>query len=171
MTGSFAAAYVTGWESPFTATLAPAQNVMDQPTLWVITRWAMGETEIVLPAIMQSETYSSILPSLLLWLLQKKPPALCLVPADILLPYWGCGHPAALDVSVIPPLQELTVVEAATSLGHALKVAVRRKLTSNLPACRSAGVDFLPIIVETLGGWCPDAIIYSYLVNWSSTWS
>ena len=66
---------VTGWESPFTATLTPAQNVMDQLTLLVITRWAVGETETVLPAIMQFETYSSMLPSLLPWPLQKKPPA------------------------------------------------------------------------------------------------
>ena len=53
MTGSFVAADITGWESPFTATLTPAQNVMDQPTLLVITRWAVGETEIVLPTILQ----------------------------------------------------------------------------------------------------------------------
>ena len=78
-------------------------------------------------------------------------------PADILL-NWCCGRPATLDVSVISPLQQLTLDEAASSSGHALRVGVRRKLTSNLPACRSAGVDFLPIVVETLGGWYPDAI-------------
>ena len=79
----------------------------------------------------------------------------CLAKLNILLPYWGCGCPAALDVSVIPPLQQLTMVEAP---GYALKVGVWRKLTSNLPACRSASVNFLPIVVETLEGWCPDAI-------------
>ena len=79
-------------------------------------------------------------------------------PADILLPNWCRGRPAALDVSVISPLQQLTLFEAASSPGHAFSVGVRRKLTSNLPFCRAAGVDFLPIVVETLGGWCPDAI-------------
>ena len=79
-------------------------------------------------------------------------------PADILLPYWGRGRPAVLDVSVMSLLQQLTMVETATSPGHALKVGVQRKLTSNLPAYRSAGVDFLSIVVETLGGWCSDAI-------------
>ena len=79
-------------------------------------------------------------------------------PADILLPVWQQGRPAALDVSVISPLQQLTITEAATTPGHALTVGVRRKLASNLPACRAAGVDFFPVVVETLGGWCPDAI-------------
>ena len=79
-------------------------------------------------------------------------------PADILLPYWCRGRPAALDVSVISPLQRLTLADAASTQGHALSVGVHRKLTSNLPACRAAGVDFSPIVVETLGGWCPDAV-------------
>ena len=79
-------------------------------------------------------------------------------PADILLPQWSHGRPAALDVSVISPLQHLTLTGAASAPGYALRVRVRRKMPSNLPACRSAGVDFLPIAVKTLVGWCPDAI-------------
>ena len=39
-------------------------------------------------------------------------------PADILLPNWCRGRPATLDVSVISPLQKLTLVEAAFSPGH-----------------------------------------------------
>ena len=87
-------------------------------------------------------------------------PSSCSRPADILLPQWSRGCPAALDVSVIPPLQHLTLVGAASSPGHSLRVGVRRKMSSNLPVCRSAGVNFLPIVVETLGGgwWCPDTI-------------
>ena len=81
-------------------------------------------------------------------------------PADILFPNWCCERQDALDLSVISPLQhvQLTLYEAASSPGHALSVGIRRKLTSNLPSCQAAGVDFLPIVVETLGGWCPDAI-------------
>ena len=79
--------------------------------------------------------------------------------ADILLPNWTNGRPAALDVSVISSMQQLTLVEAASSPSHAVSVGIRRKLTANLPACQAAGVmDFLPIVVETLGGWCPDSI-------------
>ena len=41
-------------------------------------------------------------------------------PADIYLPTWSRGHPAALDVHVISPLQQQTLGEAAFSPGYAL---------------------------------------------------
>ena len=86
-------------------------------------------------------------------------------PADILLPHWSHSRPAALDVSVISPLQHLTLTGAVSSPGYALRIHVWRKMSSNLPACRSAGVDFLPIVVETLGGWCSDAITTICLIG------
>ena len=77
-------------------------------------------------------------------------------PADILLPTWHRGRPAALDVHVISPLQSLTLHEAATTPGHALNIGVQRKIRAHLPDCRAAGVDFIPIVVETLGGLADD---------------
>ena len=56
-------------------------------------------------------------------------------PADILLPSWSQDRSAALDVSVISPLQKLTLNGAATSPGHALNVSANRKLAAGLPAC------------------------------------
>ena len=79
-------------------------------------------------------------------------------PADILLPNWSCGHPAALDVHVISPLQQQTLGEAAYTPGHALDVGVHRKLAAHLSACRSSGTDFVPLVVETLGGLAVDFI-------------
>ena len=79
-------------------------------------------------------------------------------PADILLPTWSRGRPAALDVTVISPLQQQTLHAAASTPGHALQVGVQRKLTAHLSACRSAGVDFIPIVLETLGGLAEDTI-------------
>ena len=79
-------------------------------------------------------------------------------PADILLLTWSRGCPAALDVHVISPLQQLTLHEAASTPGHALQVGVRHKLTSHLSACRFAGVDFIPVVAETLGGLAEDTI-------------
>ena len=79
-------------------------------------------------------------------------------PADILLPTWSRGRAAALDVHVISPLQQLTVAEAASTPGHALEVGVQRKLSSHLSACREAGVDFVPVVSETLGGLAADTI-------------
>ena len=79
-------------------------------------------------------------------------------PADILLPTWRCGRPAALDVHVISPLQDLTLSAAASTPGHALNVGVQRKLAAHLSDCRAAGMDFVPVVVETLGGLSEDAI-------------
>ena len=79
-------------------------------------------------------------------------------PADILLPTWHCGRPAALDIHVISPLQDLTLHEAASTPGHALQVGVQRKLSSHLANCRAAGVEFIPVVAETLGGLAEDTI-------------
>ncbi len=79
-------------------------------------------------------------------------------PADILLPTWHGGRPAALDVHVISPLQQSIIHEAASTPGHALQVGIQRKLTAHLQPCRSVGITFTPIVAETLGGLCEDTI-------------
>ena len=59
-------------------------------------------------------------------------------PADILHPIWSCGRPAALDIHVISPLQELTFYAASSSPGHAQKVGMQSKLADppgRLPCC------------------------------------
>ena len=79
-------------------------------------------------------------------------------PADILIPNWSRGRPAALDVHVISPLQRQTLGQAASTPGHTLEVGTRRKLASHLSACRSVGVEFIPLVTETLGGLSGDTI-------------
>ena len=79
-------------------------------------------------------------------------------PADVFLPTWSRGRPAALDVHVISPLQQQTMGDAASTPGHALQVGVQRKLASHLSACRSVGVEFIPFVMETLGGLAEDSI-------------
>ena len=74
-------------------------------------------------------------------------------PADIYLPHWKRGLPAALDVTVISSLQQLTVVGASTTQGHALAVGEERKLAAHAEACRSVGVTFIPLVAESIGGW------------------
>ena len=61
-------------------------------------------------------------------------------------------------MAVISPLQQLTVAEAAVTPGHALEVGVRRKFSANLPSCRAAGIECVPLVVEALGGWAPGSI-------------
>ena len=73
-------------------------------------------------------------------------------PADIFLPSWDRGRPAALDISVISTLQNLTVQRAASTPGHALQVGELRKRTLHDAPCAAVGVSFLPILFESLGG-------------------
>ena len=79
-------------------------------------------------------------------------------PADILLPNWCQGRPAALDIHVISPLQQLTLAEVASTPGHALQVGTCRNLASNLSACRAVGAECIPLVAETLVGLSEDSI-------------
>ena len=49
-------------------------------------------------------------------------------PADILVPNWAGGRDAAMDVTVVTPLQAVTVAEAAITPGSALSFAYQRKV-------------------------------------------
>ena len=78
-------------------------------------------------------------------------------PADIFLPNWKRGRPAALDVTVISTLQQLTLRGAACTQGHALLVGEERKMAAHAESCRAVGVSFVPLVIETLGGWSKGA--------------
>ena len=79
-------------------------------------------------------------------------------PADVLLPHWIAGQDAAMDVTVVNPCQVATVVGAATTAGHALQHAYTRKVRGSAEACQAQGVTFLPIVVESFGGWHEAAV-------------
>ena len=73
---------------------------------------------------------------------------------------WTFMCPASLDIHVISHLQQQTVREVAFTPGHTLQVGVQCKLASHLSACRSAGVDFIPIATEVLGGLAEDTHLH-----------
>ena len=79
-------------------------------------------------------------------------PGSCSRPADIFIPNWVRHQPTALDVTVISPLQQLTLSGVSSVAGHALQVVENRKRAAHAEHCRSAGVDFVPLVVEALGG-------------------
>ena len=79
-------------------------------------------------------------------------------PADVYLPSWRKGQPAALDVTVISSLQTSTVSQGAQTSGHALQVAKQRKMRAHYEECHQAGVNFVPLSVEVLGGWEEEAL-------------
>ena len=56
-------------------------------------------------------------------------------------------------MTVVNPCQVATVVGAATTAGHALNHAYARKMRGSAEACQQQGVTFLPIVVESFGGW------------------
>ena len=74
-------------------------------------------------------------------------------PADIFIRNWAGGKDAAIDVTVIHPLQGATRRGAATTPGHALTVAYNRKMRDAAELCRQQGIAFIPIALESLGGW------------------
>ena len=79
-------------------------------------------------------------------------------PADVYLPNWKRGQPTAIDVTVISTLQQLTLAGAANTPGHALTVAEERKMAANSESCHALGINFIPLAVESLGGWSSEAI-------------
>ena len=62
-----------------------------------------------------------------------------------------------MDVTVISPLQRLTLTQAASDRGSALAFAEQRKNSVHFSDCQSIGVYFQPLAVESLGGWSSDA--------------
>ena len=74
-------------------------------------------------------------------------------PADVLIPNWSGGKDTALDITVVNPLQSAMVSLAATTPGHALTRRFQEKMTKHGEGCRLAGMVFLPLPMETLGGW------------------
>ena len=58
----------------------------------------------------------------------------------------------------ITRIQLQTKDKAATIQGHALKVGEQRKMAAHGEECKEAGINFIPIVVETLGGWSIEAI-------------
>ena len=78
--------------------------------------------------------------------------------ADVFLPTWSHDRPVAIDIHVISPLQQQVLGKAASIPGHALQVGVQRKLALHLSACRAVGVEFVPFVMESLGGLAEDSI-------------
>ena len=74
-------------------------------------------------------------------------------PADVYVPNWAEGRDAAFDITVINPLQQATVAQAAETPGHSLDFAFNRKMRGTADECERQGVAFVPLAFESLGGW------------------
>ncbi len=74
-------------------------------------------------------------------------------PADILVPNWVVGKDAAMDITIVTPLQAATMPAAAQTAGHALNHAYDQKVNEAEELCWRQGIAFLPLVAETFGGW------------------
>ena len=79
-------------------------------------------------------------------------------PADVFIPRFAGGRDAALDVTVTHPLQQGHLAGAAATAGHSLTLAYNRKVSGAGEECLAAGIAFIPLAVESLGGWHPVAV-------------
>ena len=79
-------------------------------------------------------------------------------PADVFIPNWTGGRDTALDVTVVSPLLTDRVDNSITTPGHTLEVAFNEKCRDYMEACEREGISFIPLPVETLGGWHKKAV-------------
>ena len=79
-------------------------------------------------------------------------------PGDVLIRRWSNGKDGAIDVTVTSPLASSNVAGAAAEAGASLEKAFQRKVRDTAEACRLEGLVFLPVAVETLGGFHTGAI-------------
>ena len=76
-------------------------------------------------------------------------------PADVLLPFWANGKDAALDVSVVNPLQQQLVEQVAREGEKGVQHAFNIKMGKYSEA---EGIVFFPLVVDTFGGWHKDSL-------------
>ena len=72
-------------------------------------------------------------------------------PADILIPHWDLGKPAALDLTVTSTLNSSTLMEAGVTSGSAALAAEVCKHNANDAKCSELGWTCIPIAVKTYG--------------------
>ena len=71
-------------------------------------------------------------------------------PADVLVPNWDLGKPAAFDLTVASPLNQ-GILNACVTAGSSARVSEQRKHASNNVKCSELGWSCIPLAVETYG--------------------
>ena len=66
----------------------------------------------------------------------------------------------AFDVAVTSPLSQTALPQSHKTPGAALSLMKTHKLNKHHRPCQVNGVSFVPLVVETLGGWDTDAIFH-----------
>ena len=81
-------------------------------------------------------------------------------PGDIVLPHWDNGRDVCLDVCVVSPQQAALVQQAAREGGGDVAVnhAFKAKMRKYEDRCAAEGLSFLPLAVDSYGGWHPRSL-------------
>ena len=66
----------------------------------------------------------------------------------------------AFDVAVTSPLSRSALPKSSSTPGAAIQQMKSNKLNKHSRPCHLNGVSFIPLVVETLGGWDADAIFH-----------
>ena len=74
-------------------------------------------------------------------------------PADVLVPNWDLGKPAAFDLTVVSLLNQSILNEACVTAGSSARVPEQRKHASNDIKCSELAWSCIPLAVETYGCW------------------
>ena len=80
-------------------------------------------------------------------------------PADILLPTRNLGRDAALDVTVVNPLNNSNI-EGAIIPGQITEEAADWEHRNNDAKCRELGWECIPTVISTYGGWGSEASVF-----------
>jgi hypothetical protein len=79
-------------------------------------------------------------------------------PADVLINDWQSGKAVCLDVSVANPCCTSTLVTVGTRAAHAATLLERGKLAKYATLCTANQLLFIPVVMETFGGFGPSAV-------------
>ena len=67
-------------------------------------------------------------------------------PADVLLPFWANSKDAALDVSVVNPLQQQLAGQVAMEGANGVQHAFNIKMGKYSERCKAEGIVFIPLV-------------------------
>ena len=77
-------------------------------------------------------------------------------PADVYLPRWQLGTPAALDLAIVSPQRQGALDSGASRQAGAAAAAYEEDKVAyqNTGAqCHAQGLQFIPLVAESSGGW------------------
>jgi hypothetical protein len=79
-------------------------------------------------------------------------------PTDIFIPVWHDRMKTAFDITVVSPMQAALIEHSSAVPSAAIEAQKALKLGTHEDNCRAQHINFVPLIVETFGGWDAGAV-------------